>query len=947
LKKHIINLLVTILLFVRLLFSSTYYISETGGNDLYNGLFPEYGLEYDGPFKTIEKAASLVQPGDTVAIRNGQYHEQVYISTSGEALKPIVFTNFPGESPVITATSWNGSYAFNLDSVANIFITGLEFSNSPEDRKAILFDNSHQCLISNCTFKNNGGSAAVHLKNGSSFNEIAGCYFEDNGNTERIWDSHLFLQSCGGLNRIKRNTFTQSTSGKNLTDRGVWCDRTSNTLISQNVFTRLEKLALFAGIIVEDYIVGENIPGNNIISDNEFFNNSGTSCLLSHTDSTFITGCTFFDNRGEYTLSIDGAHSTDNLIDNNTFYENWSPVAERSDQISMWNAGPGNKITNNEIYGKPEESDFQIIKSYTAINIRNTPLFKIENNVIYDINYPATVDKSVYNSNWIKFPVEGGRAGHGIYIDGDEIPVTGAEILNNHVYHVGASAISLVNAENCFIADNTCNQNGAWGISVLGCNNIIENNETGENGWMHGGCSGINIHGNSPGNIVRRNLSYNNHQGTAGEVGFDWWDDGNGIIADQGADSTWIYNNICFGNQGAGIALTASSYCYVLNNTIFGNGFCEHAGNKAGLAVVPTIESVKDATHETIIGNIIINNAYYQMIIADIANDSHLMHHNLYNNGPDTETEAIIHYRDEEIPTYLRDFKTIKDFQNYWVNKSNPVNSMGSLNTDPMLVNGGNKPDSAADVCLLATSPARKASVTMSSWFQNDFFASERPMYGMWDMGAVQFINHPPLTFELRAPGNNTKIKNLNPVLTWQPADDPDPGDTLYYKLEISLVKNFQSVAFTQTLSDTLWKVENGLEENKLYYWKVTAVDFDGAETACEHVFSFTTPGNTNVAEDGNRLPENFRLYQNYPNPFNSQTTVKYQLPEVTTVKIVITNVLGQDVATLINGIKPAGSYSITWSGKDDSGFDVPSGIYLISLNTNDFHTVRKMLLIR
>ncbi|MBN2412980.1 right-handed parallel beta-helix repeat-containing protein [candidate division KSB1 bacterium] len=946
-KKLLIYSFLINLLLINLLLSSTYYISETDGNDLYNGLFPKYELEYNGPFATITKAASLVQPGDTVSIRGGQYNEQVIISVSGETLKPIVFTNFPGEIPVISAASWNGSYAFNLDSVSCIFIIGLDFSSSPEDRKALLLDYSHQCLVSNCTFKNNGGSAAVHLKNGSSLNEISDCYFEDNGNNERIWDSHLFLQSCGVLNRIKRNTFTQTSVGNNLTDRGICCERTSNTLIHQNLFNRLERLALFIGIAEEDYIEGEKIPGNNIISDNEFYNNKGTGCLLSHTDSTILSGCAFFENRGEYTLSIEGLQSSDNLIDNNRFRENWSPTAERSDQISIWSAGPGNKITNNEIYGVPGESEFQIIKSFTAINIYNTSFFKIENNVIYDINYPATIDKTLYNTDWIKTPAEGGRAGHGIYIDGGDMVINGAEIRNNRINQVGASAISLENVENSVISDNTCNQNGAWGISVSGRNNTIEKNETGENGWMHGGCSGINIHGKSPGNIVRQNLSYNNHQGTAGEVGFNWWDDGNGIIADQGADSSWIYNNICFGNEGAGIAITASSYCFVLNNTIVANGYCEHAGNKAGLAVVSTIENIKDASNETVIGNILVNNAYYQMIIADIANDSHLFHHNLYNNGPVTGTEAIIHYRDEDIPTYERDFNTIRDFQSYWKEKGNSVNCMGSLDTNPLLVCGGSKPDSAADVYLLATSPARKASVAMSQWFQDDFFTVERVKYEMWDMGAVQFINHLPHTFVLREPANRAKLKSLNPVLYWESVIDPDPGDTVFYNLKISQDKNFQNAVITKTLSDTLWTVDKGLKENNTYYWKVTAVDFDGAETECAQVFAFTTPGSTDVAVDGAQLPKKYRLYQNYPNPFNSQTTIKYQLPEASHVKIVISNILGQNVATLTSKQKLAGYYSTIWNGKDFYGHDVPSGLYLINLDAKSFHASRKMLLIR
>ena len=93
--------------------------------------------------------------------------------------------------------------------------------------------------------------------------------------------------------------------------------------------------------------------------------------------------------------------------------------------------------------------------------------------------------------------------------------------------------------------------------------------------------------------------------------------------------------------------------------------------------------------------------------------------------------------------------------------------------------------------------------------------------------------------------------------------------------------------------------------------------------------------------------PQNFELRQNYPNPFNPQTTIQYQLSNATQVKLVIFNIRGEQVNTLVDDLQQAGFYSVPWNGKDVSGRKAASGVYFYRLETKRFAKVKKMVLIQ
>jgi len=95
-------------------------------------------------------------------------------------------------------------------------------------------------------------------------------------------------------------------------------------------------------------------------------------------------------------------------------------------------------------------------------------------------------------------------------------------------------------------------------------------------------------------------------------------------------------------------------------------------------------------------------------------------------------------------------------------------------------------------------------------------------------------------------------------------------------------------------------------------------------------------------------LPAAFSLEQNFPNPFNPSTTIRYGLPEGSTVSLKIYDVMGREVRTLLSGYQEAASYSLVWNGTDNAGGPVSSGVYIYRLTSDrGFSAARSMVLLK
>ena len=93
--------------------------------------------------------------------------------------------------------------------------------------------------------------------------------------------------------------------------------------------------------------------------------------------------------------------------------------------------------------------------------------------------------------------------------------------------------------------------------------------------------------------------------------------------------------------------------------------------------------------------------------------------------------------------------------------------------------------------------------------------------------------------------------------------------------------------------------------------------------------------------------PAVYALSRNYPNPFNPTTTIDYSIPEAGNVELVIFNMAGQKVRTLVSEKQDAAYYKVVWDGRNENGESVASGLYFYRLASGNFNKIEKMTLIK
>jgi hypothetical protein len=114
--------------------------------------------------------------------------------------------------------------------------------------------------------------------------------------------------------------------------------------------------------------------------------------------------------------------------------------------------------------------------------------------------------------------------------------------------------------------------------------------------------------------------------------------------------------------------------------------------------------------------------------------------------------------------------------------------------------------------------------------------------------------------------------------------------------------------------------------------------------------FNPDTTGVSSIREDNltdASLPREFALFRNYPNPFNPSTVIRFDLPRAVNAKLVIYDILGQRIRTLVNEKLEAGQKQATWDGTNDAGERVSSGIYIYRLKAGNYVKSLKLILLR
>ncbi len=190
----------------------------------------------------------------------------------------------------------------------------------------------------------------------------------------------------------------------------------------------------------------------------------------------------------------------------------------------------------------------------------------------------------------------------------------------------------------------------------------------------------------------------------------------------------------------------------------------------------------------------------------------------------------------------------------------------------------------------------------------------------------------------LYSPANNSTDVSLSPTLNWSVVSGAEQ-----YKLEIDTKPDFNGTAVY--LTNTFIEM-NGLVNNNTYYWRVTALNNLGNSSDTSTTFKFTTLNISGIDTLKVNLPTKYQVFQNYPNPFNPSTKISWQSPVSSWQTLKVYDVLGNEVATLVDEYKPAGSYEVEFDPVS-SLKNPASGVYLYQLKAGKFVQTRKMILLK
>ncbi|MCZ7610242.1 MAG: T9SS type A sorting domain-containing protein [Ignavibacterium sp.] len=161
---------------------------------------------------------------------------------------------------------------------------------------------------------------------------------------------------------------------------------------------------------------------------------------------------------------------------------------------------------------------------------------------------------------------------------------------------------------------------------------------------------------------------------------------------------------------------------------------------------------------------------------------------------------------------------------------------------------------------------------------------------------------------------------NVNVVLTGK-------SSTLNFNVETKIIENLEAKAEAEV--SFVFDVNRSVEINRKDTIEFTITSPDGIMMMKSFIFSYTGP-------------KEFRLEQNYPNPFNPMTTIQYQLPQDSKVILKVYDILGSEVAALVNEEQKAGYKEVKFNA-----VNIASGMYVYRLQAGNYISTKKMMLLR
>lgn len=261
------------------------------------------------------------------------------------------------------------------------------------------------------------------------------------------------------------------------------------------------------------------------------------------------------------------------------------------------------------------------------------------------------------------------------------------------------------------------------------------------------------------------------------------------------------------------------------------------------------------------------------------------------------------------------------------------------------------------DASISSSATLVGSSVTLSSWSAGITQTRNLDFTGNWSdsptiSGTINWSNDSPtitLTNPKGSPGRFVDGTPLPVELTSFSASVINNGIKLNWRTETEVNNyGFEVQRSTFNVQSSSWNVLGFVEGNgnsnspkeysftdkdiagEKYYYRLKQIDNDGTYTYSKI-----------IDIDANK-PLNYELDQNYPNPFNPVTTIKFTIPEATKVIVKVFNVLGEEVAELVNRWMEGGTHKVNFDATD-----LNSGIYLYRIEAGNFVTIKKMTLLK
>jgi len=723
------------------------------------------------------------------------------------------------------------------------------------------------------------------------------------------------------------------TNGSSMDGGGIYC-LLSNPSISDVIITG--NTAVYGGAmklancspLIKNSLISNNIATTRgggvysccnsnytpIFENITFYGNvAGDDCCTGgaiwHGDSdVIIINSIFWDNLPQAIYAQQGSH-----------YISYSNIAE-----SITTSGQCynciNNIDANPLFCNPSGGDFSLGENSPCVgtgdNGANMGAFGVGCGIINQVfNVPADYGTV--------------QAGIDATIDGDTVLVAAGTYVENINFNGKNIVVTSSQGTDSTIIDGNQDgsvvtfENGENSTAILSGFTITNGNGSGSEGYLSRG-GGIFCINSSP---TLKDLNVDGNQTETSGAGL-WFGYSNSQLVDL-----VISNNSVVGEEspaGGGISINYNSDLTINNILVVGNEAVYGAGIELWSYSKPLLNSV------TIVGN---TGSYGGGLLLSGGCHPTINNSILWGNSPHEIMFGIVDQSDS-VSIYYSDVSGGQD--SILTNDNGEIIwGLGNIDANPLFCGSD-----SGDFTLSENSPC----------FGAGYFGANM---GSFDVGCGSY-NFYPTEFSLSEPSNNTQLtideSNMNDgyiTFSWGESSDAN-GDSLYYLMRAASAEIGDHGMDTNATSITVSYVDiiEDMSDNNVtaaaLEWTVHVTDGIDTVEADNAPFSITIDGaNALRTYLEGLLPDEFALHQNYPNPFNPVTTIRYDLAENAMVNIIIHDMLGRQVKTLINRTQDAGYKSVIWNATNDYGKPVSAGIYLYQIQAGEYISTKKMVLLK